>query len=449
MTRKEKLARAAAVGADLALGAAPGAGAPSAGASSAGVLSASFEPDRLNILPISYALSLLLQLLPVPIQVLDRSGAYLTKSDADMSWDVLLCDEAFRKELVERVLKERITLFTQERPALIGGVALAGDLVLLVGPVAMRAVDSNFCKLYAVRHQANNVVLPTLPAPKVASLLLLIHATLTGEKIALTSFLDRFFLQDNVVEDTLKRAAEIYMDESLKLRPHNPISFEHDIIDAVKQGDVGALEKALSSPYASMRGTLSSDPLRDQKNLAIVDITLVSRALIDTGYSAEAIFILTDAFIRNVDECKDAEEAKAIARACAIHCTELRAKELQQERAGTGVTSPLVQQACEYMERHVYAKLDVKAIAAELKVSVGYLSKIFKRERHCTMSDYMRAKKIEIACLMLTNTDQSIDEIALSLSFCSQSHFGAFFSKVKGCSPSTFRKLSRLKRKQG
>lgn len=95
MTRKEKLARAAAVGADLALGAAPGAGAPSAGASSAGVLSASFEPDRLNILPISYALSLLLQLLPVPIQVLDRSGAYLTKSDADMSWDVLQCDEAF------------------------------------------------------------------------------------------------------------------------------------------------------------------------------------------------------------------------------------------------------------------------------------------------------------------------------------------------------------------
>lgn len=68
--------------------------------------------------------------------------------------------------------------------------------------------------------------------------------------------------------------------------------------------------------------TLSSDPLHDQKNLAIVDITLVSRALIDTGYSAEAIFILTDAFIRNVDECKDAEEAKAIARACAIHCTE-------------------------------------------------------------------------------------------------------------------------------
>lgn len=110
-----------------------------------------------------------------------------------MSWDVLQCDEAFRKDLVERVLTERITLFTQEHPALIGGVALAGDLVLLVGPVAMRAVDSNFCKLYAVRHQASNVVLPTLPAPKVASLLLLIHATLTGEKIALTTFLDRFF----------------------------------------------------------------------------------------------------------------------------------------------------------------------------------------------------------------------------------------------------------------
>ncbi len=411
-------------------------------------LSERMGTDGLNILPISYALSLLLQLLPVPIQVLDRSGAYLTKSDADVSWDVLQCDSAFRTQLVERVLSERITLFTQERPVLWGGVALAGDLVLIIGPVAMRAVDSNFCKLYAVRHQASNVVLPALPAPKVASLLLLIHATLTGEKIALTTFLDRFFLHDSVVENTLKRAAEIYMDESLKLRPHNPISFEHDIIHAVKQGDVSALEKALSSPYASMRGILSSDPLRAQKNLAIVDITLVSRALIDTGYSAEAIFILTDAFIRNVDECKDPEEAKAIARACAIRCTELRAAEMLKERAGTGIKSPLVQKACEYMERHVYAKLDVAAIAAELKVSVGYLSKIFKREQRCTMSDYMRHKKIEIACLMLANTEQSIDEIALALSFCSQSHFGALFSKLKGCSPSIYRKLSRLQRHQ-
>lgn len=401
---------------------------------------------ELNILPLSYALSLLLQLLPLPIQVLDRTGAYLTKSDADMSWDVLQCDEAFRKELVAQVLTERITLFTLERPVLLGGVALAGDLVLIVGPVAMRAVDSNFCKLYAVRHQASNVVLPTVPAPKVAALLLLIHGTLTGEKIALTTFLDRFFLHEGLVDDALKRAAEIYLDESLKLRPHNPISFEHDIIAAVKQGDVSALEKALSSPYASMRGILSSDHLRAQKNLAIVDITLVSRALIDTGYSAEAIFVLTDAFIRKVDECKDPEEAKAIARACAIRCTELRAEERQKERAGTGIKSPLVLQACDYMERHVYAKLDVRAIAAELKVSVGYLSKIFKREQHCTMSDYMRNKKIEIACMMLTNTDQSIDEIALALSFCSQSHFGALFSKVKGCSPSIYRKLSRLKR---
>lgn len=401
-----------------------------------------------NILPISYALSLLLQLLPMPIQVLDKNGAYLTKSDADMSWDVLQCDEAFRKDLVAQALKERVVLFTKERPVLFGGVALAGDLVLIVGPLAMRAVDANFCKLYAVRHQASNVVMPTMPAPKVAALLLLIHASLTGEKIALTTFLDRYFLQEGLVEDTLKRAAEIYMDESLKLRPHNPISFEHDIIAAVKQGNVSALEKALSSPYASMRGILSADPLRAQKNLAIVDITLVSRALIDTGYSAEAIFVLTDAFIRKVDECKDPEEAKAIARACAIRCTELRAQELQQERNGNGARSPLVVQACDYMERHVYAKLDVKAIADELKVSVGYLSKIFKREQHCTMSEYMRDKKIEIACLMLTNTDLSIDEIALALSFCSQSHFGALFAKAKGCSPSTFRKLSRNKHLQ-
>ena len=83
-------------------------------------------------------------------------------------------------------------------------------------------------------------------------------------------------------------------------------------------------------------------------------------------------------------------------------------------------------------------------VAVQKDVSVGYLSKLFKREQKITMSDYMRKRKIELATMMLSNTDQSIDEIALSLSFCSQSHFGAVFQKEMGCTPASYRKRIRL-----
>ncbi len=399
-----------------------------------------------KVLPIAYALSLLAQLLPIPLHVFDSNGHYLKRLDQgdDDNWNVLHTDKAYRKELITAVKEQHITLFTQERPVLLGGVAVADNLILIVGPVVTTTVDSNFTQLFAAKHQASNVVLQECTPAKLASMLLLIYSSLTGEKISLTSFLDRYFMQDQLMQQAMNKAADIFYHETVMERPHNPISFERDIIDAVKQGDENALIRALNSPFASMRGTLAKDRLRSQKNLAIVDITIASRALIDTGFSAEETFITTDAFIRNVEESKDCEEVTALARACAVYCTKMVQKQREEAKHKSAIQNPIVQQACDYIDRHAFAKLDVKAIAEHLNVSVGYLSKLFKREQHLTMSDYMRKRKIELATMMLANTEQSIDEIALSLSFCSQSHFGAVFQREMGCTPASYRKQVRL-----
>lgn len=399
-----------------------------------------------KLLPITYALSLLSQLLPIPLHVFDGDGHYLKKldNDADDNWNVLQTDLVYRKSLIAETQSAHLTLFTKERPVLLGGVALADNLILIVGPVVTTPVDSNFTQLFAAKHQASNVVLQVCTPAKLASMLLLINAALTGEKISLTSFLDRYFFQDDTLQQTMSTAAEIFYHETVLSRPHNPISFERDIIEAVKKGDLEALDRALNSPFASMRGILAAERLRSQKNLAIVDITLASRALIDTGFSAEEAFILSDAFIRSVEDSKDCEEVAALARACAVRCAQLVQQQNEKAKHKNTIKSPLVQQACDYIDRHAFAKLDVKAIAEHLKVSVGYLSKLFKREQHITMSDYMRKRKIELATMMLANTEQSIDEIALSLSFCSQSHFGAVFSREMGCTPANYRKKIRL-----
>lgn len=411
-------------------------------------LSTNKDAMGLKVLPINYALSLLAQLQPIPLHVFDGNGHYLKKldNDNDDNWNVLKTDKEYRQQLIDTIKAQRLTLFTSERPVLLGGVALADKLILIIGPVVTAKVNSNFTQLFAAKHKATNVALQECTPTKLASMLLLINAALTGEKIPLTAFLDRFFVHEDLIKNTLNKAANIFYHETVLARPHNPISFEHNIIDAVKQGNCENLERALNSPFASMRGTLASDSLRSHKNLAIVDITLASRAMIDTGFSAEEAFIMSDAFIRNVEEAKSSEEASAIARACAMRCAQLVHKQKEEEEAKKHKTikSPLVQQACDYLDRHVFTKFDVKVVAEHLNVSVGYLSKLFKKEQHLTMSAYMRKRKIEIAMMMLSNTEQDLDEIALSLSFCSQSHFGEVFLKEVGCTPLTYRKRLKL-----
>ena len=58
-------------------------------------------------------------------------------------------------------------------------------------------------------------------------------------------------------------------------------------------------------------------------------------------------------------------------------------------------------------------------------------------------SEYIGRKKTEHACLLLTSTEKSVQEISDLLCFCSPSYFSATFSKYEGISPTAFREKQR------
>ena len=91
----------------------------------------------------------------------------------------------------------------------------------------------------------------------------------------------------------------------------------------------------------------------------------------------------------------------------------------------------------------IYEKFDVQEIASKLKVSASYLSKLFKEEKKISLGQFTRMRKIETSKILLSNTDKSISEIALSLSFNSQSHFGRVFLEITGYTPAQFRNLNQ------
>ncbi len=392
-------------------------------------------------MPLSYALGMLIQLLPLPFHVFKANDHYLEKFDngSQDSWNVLKTDLNLRKKLLVEIREKTIALISTERPVIFGGVKCSDDLTLVVGPIAVSDVDHNFCKLYALKHQAENISLFRCEPSKVAAVLLLIYSSLTGKLIGLNDFLDQNYLTGDFLSATQKRVATVFSYHSIKTKPHNPISFEYAIKNAIKNGNVEDLHKALNSPYAGMRGTLSDNELRAAQNLAVVDITIATRAAIEAGISVEEAYILADAFILEVDSCKYPTDASALARACALRCTQLVAQLKKNEQNNKDLSSAVIR-ACGYIDRHLYEKISVKELADKLKISSGYLVKLFKKERKQTITDYIIKRKIDTAKILLTATDKTIEEIALLLSFNSQSHFGRVFLSQTGISPARFRK---------
>lgn len=394
-----------------------------------------------EILPLSYGLGLLKELIPAPTHVFLRDYHYYQKFDCEQEdeWNVLKTDFEFRQQILKEIEHKGIAIIADEKPVLYGGVVCSDDLILVIGPVVISNVDQSFAKLYALKHKAQGVSLFRTDVKKLAALLLLTYSQVTKKYIYLSDFLDKNFLNPEIIESTTKQIADIFAAQTLANRPHNPGIFEDSIRNAIESGDVEAIKKALNSIYANMRGTLSKNELRSAQNLAIVDVTIATRAAIDAGLSVEELYVISDAFIMEIEDCKYPSDAQALARACALRCTQM-VERFKRDVKSVKKLSPIVSRACDYIDRHIYEKLDVELICSKLKVSSSYLSKIFKEEKQMTLGEYSRSRKIEIAKGVLATTDKSIAEIALMFAFTSQSHFGRVFLKVEGISPAQYRK---------
>ncbi len=395
-----------------------------------------------EILPLSYGLGLLKELLPAPTHVFQKDYHYYQKFDCEQEdeWNVLKTDFEFRRQILKVIEDKGIAIIADEKPVLYGGVLCSDDLILVIGPVVISKVDQSFAKLYALKHKAQGVSLFRTDVKKLAALLLLTYSQVSKKYIYLSDFLDKNFLNSEIIESTTKLIADIFATQTLANRPHNPGIFEASIRNAITQGDVEAIKKALNSMYANMRGTLSRNELRNAQNLAIVDVTIATRAAIDAGLSVEELYVISDAFIMEIEDCKYPSDAQALARACALRCTQMVARFREDAKASIRL-SPTVSRACDYIDRHIYEKLNVELICSKLKVSSSYLSKIFKEEKKMTLGEYARDRKIEIAKGVLATTEKSIAEIALMFAFNSQSHFGRVFLKVVGSTPAQYRKM--------
>ncbi|MEF2914326.1 MAG: AraC family transcriptional regulator [Succinivibrio sp.] len=100
----------------------------------------------------------------------------------------------------------------------------------------------------------------------------------------------------------------------------------------------------------------------------------------------------------------------------------------------------LVRLAAGFIENHVKDELCVKDVADSLKVSTGYLSRIFKKIMHITPKQYLIQCRLREAKKELEKESSDV-EIAYELGFASQSHMCTVFKGYMGISVGDYRDI--------
>lgn len=101
--------------------------------------------------------------------------------------------------------------------------------------------------------------------------------------------------------------------------------------------------------------------------------------------------------------------------------------------------NPAIRRAIEYIKENLNTKLLAADIANAAHVNVHYLFTKFKTETGKTLTAYINEEKIKKARYYILYTENSFSEIAISLSFSSQSYFQTVFKKITGKTPNRWK----------
>lgn len=255
-----------------------------------------------------------------------------------------------------------------------------------------------------------------------------------------TDIMQENCLESSMTQNIRKTYTEMTFERNETELPHNPYDQEFREQMSIENGNIAELRESLAEDYIGSIGTLAKDPLRHAKNHAIVLITLASRSAIRGGLSHEIAYSFSDSYIQKIEECRDSVSAMQLARDAEFHYTAM-VHELKEQQKGKPVRekNPHIRRCKNYIYSHLHDKLTVQSIAEALDLNANYLSGLFTKYEGISLSRYILREKIERAKNLLTYSEYSYIEIAAYLGFSSQSHLGAQFKNITGCTLHQYR----------
>jgi AraC-like DNA-binding protein len=117
-----------------------------------------------------------------------------------------------------------------------------------------------------------------------------------------------------------------------------------------------------------------------------------------------------------------------------------RPKEEGRKTVVTSLTEEKLERVLEFLRENYTSDISREGLAAAIGMSGDHMSRMFKAYTGKKINDYINELRVEAAAEKLRTTDEKIIDIAFSVGFESLATFNRAFLKVKGVSPSNYRK---------
>ena len=98
----------------------------------------------------------------------------------------------------------------------------------------------------------------------------------------------------------------------------------------------------------------------------------------------------------------------------------------------------------EYINNNYASYLDLGAISQKFNFNYSYLSSYFSNYCKEGFSEYLNKIRVEKACELLIGNKYYVSEISSMVGYSDHSYFCRVFKKIKGYTPSQYRRLKLL-----
>ena len=376
-----------------------------------------------------FFLKSLIQITHGEIRLIDKERDIRRIGQTKEEEDPFFTDEIFFNDVLERRPEASIDIFWEDdvyyarvRRKGIQGWILAGPVQTVVGAAPALKIAQKH-KIEAASYRLPYCELKTF----LEAMKLLLYEE-TGEKVCLSELYTK---QQPEPEQQKFFEKKRWMEKGGHL--HNPYQHEQKKLGSIRAGNLKLLEECQNEVWPGEIGQLADNPLRQEKNLSIVVISIACRAAIDGGVAPQKAFSMSDVFISNIERMTQVLPIQA----AVVEYEREFARAVEQVKHDSE-HNRYVERAKEYVAEHIDESIRVVQIGEALGINENYLTGLFHKYEGITLQHYIRKEKVRQAKELLLYSSYSCSEIAALLCFSTQSHFSSAFKREVGMTPAMF-----------
>lgn len=211
-----------------------------------------------------------------------------------------------------------------------------------------------------------------------------------------------------------------------------PYNKEKELLSAITNGEIEAARATLNDLLGYIFFSHGGD-LETIKSRILELCSLFSRAAMEGGGTKDELLSLNSQFLQELIEIKDLDSLFFLTQKILDQFSENVLNTLVCKNTG------IIRKAISYINTHYTTPLSLEEVSDHIHLNPSYFSTLFKKETGTSFSTYLNKVRIEHSKLLLTNTNQSILDIAIGVGFENQSYYCKVFKKFADISPKQYR----------